>query len=223
MGKLFVIEGTDGSGKSTQFKMTCEKLKNAGAEFRSVVFPRYKEASSTLLRMYLNGEFGSDPKAVNPYAASTFFAVDRYASFITDWKEAYERNVPILCDRYTTSNAIHQACKLPREKAKAFVEWLFEYEYGLLGLPEPSCVFFLDVPPEYTFELLKKRQGESGDIHELDREYLKYCRDTANELCDRLSWKRVECVRNGRLRAPEEINADIMNTILDTGLCTELK
>ncbi|MBQ7623884.1 MAG: deoxynucleoside kinase [Clostridia bacterium] len=214
MGKLFVIEGTDGSGKSTQFNMTREKLEKLGKEYRSVVFPRYKEASSALLRMYLNGDFGKDPKAVNPYAASTFFAVDRYASFQTDWRGDYERGATILCDRYTTSNAIHQASKLPHNEAEAFTKWLFDYEYGLLGLPEPSCVFFLDVPPEYTFELLKKRQGESGDIHELDKEYLKHCRETANELCDRLSWKRIECVSNGVLRTPEEINGDIMKIIL---------
>ncbi len=214
MGKLVVIEGTDGSGKSTQFKMTCERLQKAGRPFKSVTFPRYTEESSALLRMYLRGDFGKDPNDVNPYAASTFFAVDRYASFKTDWQKEYDAGIPVLCDRYTTSNAIHQACKLPRDEADAFVRWLFGYEYGLLGLPEPSCVLYLDIPPETTFGLLKKRQGDGGDIHELDHEYLKKCRETASRLCEEFGWHRIKCVEKGRLRKPEEINDDIMEIIL---------
>ena len=215
MAKLFVIEGTDGSGKSTQFKMVCENLEKQGIPFRKIVFPRYTQQSSALIRMYLGGEFGTSPDAVNPYAASTFFAVDRYASFKTDWEQDYLAGVPIICDRYTTSNAVHQAAKLPEGEVDGFLNWLFDYEYRLLGIPAPTKVFFLDMPAELTFDLLKKRQGDSGDIHELDHEYLMRCRKNANSVCDKLDWHRISCAQKGRLRTPEEINADIMKIILE--------
>jgi len=215
LGKLFVIEGTDGSGKSTQFKMVCDNLEKLGVPFRKVVFPRYTEESSALIRMYLGGAFGQDPGSVNPYAASTFFAVDRYASYKTDWEKDYLAGVPIICDRYTTSNAVHQASKLPDGEIDGFLEWLFDYEYNLIGIPAPTKVFFLDMPDELTFSLINKRQGDSGDIHEKDHEYLKRCRASANRVCDKLSWHRISCAENGKLRTPEEINADIMEMILE--------
>ena len=215
MGKLFVIEGTDGSGKSTQFKLVCENLEKMGVPFRKIVFPRYTEDSSMLIRMYLGGAFGSSPDAVNAYAASTFFAVDRYASFKTDWEKDYLAGVPIICDRYTTSNAVHQAAKLPADQVDGFLKWLFDYEYNLLGIPAPSKVFFLDMPSALTFDLLKKRQGDSGDIHELDHEYLIRCRENANSVCDKLGWMRIPCAENGGLRTPEQVNADIMRMILE--------
>ena len=87
MGKLIVFEGVDGSGKSTQYERLCGYLKAQGVPFRNLVFPRYSEPSSALIRMYLAGEFGDKPGDVNAYAASTFFAVDRYASYVQDWRE----------------------------------------------------------------------------------------------------------------------------------------
>ncbi|MBQ2865913.1 MAG: thymidylate kinase [Clostridia bacterium] len=195
--------------------MVCENLEKQGIPFRKIVFPRYTQQSSALIRMYLGGEFGTSPDAVNPYAASTFFAVDRYASFKTDWEQDYLAGVPIICDRYTTSNAVHQAAKLPEGEVDGFLNWLFDYEYRLLGIPAPTKVFFLDMPAELTFDLLKKRQGDSGDIHELDHEYLMRCRKNANSVCDKLDWHRISCAQNGRLRTPEEINADIMKIILE--------
>lgn len=214
MGKLFVIEGTDGSGKSTQLKMVCDKLDSMGIKYRKIVFPRYEEDSATLIRMYLGGAFGKNPGDVNPYAASTFFAVDRYASFKTDWEKDYLDGVPIICDRYTTSNAIHQASKLPDMEIDGFLDWLFDYEYRMLGIPAPTDVFFLDMPSELSFQLIKKRQGESGDIHELDHDYLRRCREKSAHVCDRLNWLRVPCAKDGVLRTPEEINSDIMERIL---------
>lgn len=214
MGKLFVIEGTDGSGKSTQLKLVCDKLDNLGIAYRKIVFPRYEEDSAALIRMYLSGQFGKNPGDVNPYAASTFFAVDRYASFKTDWEEDYNNGVPIICDRYTTSNAIHQASKLPDDEIDGFLDWLFDYEYRMLGIPAPTDVFFLDMPSELSFQLIKKRQGESGDIHELDHDYLRRCREKSTHVCDRLNWVKVPCARDGALRTPEEINSDIMERIL---------
>ena len=112
-GTLIVIEGTDGSGKSTQFQQLRQRLEREQVAFRNVVFPRYQEESSALIRLYLNGAFGTRPGDVNPYAASSFFAVDRYASYRQDWGDWYEQGGLVLCDRYTTSNAVHQGSKLP--------------------------------------------------------------------------------------------------------------
>lgn len=210
MGKLFVFEGTDGSGKSTQFRMACDALRAKGVTFRQVTFPRYEEESSALLRMYLRGDFGKNPGDVNPYAASTFFAVDRYASFRTEWRDDYERGVPILCDRYTTSNAVHQASKLPEGETISFAEWLFHFEFDLLALPKPSRVLYFDMPSELSFRLLTERQGASGDIHELDHAYLAECRKRALKLCDTFGWTRISCGGGGEPRTEQAIHADAM-------------
>lgn len=210
---LIVIEGTDGSGKSTQCQKTCEALEQQGVDFRRLRFPRYEEDSSMLLRMYLRGDFGQKPSDVNAYAASTFYAVDRYASYKTDWKDDYDSGKVIFCDRYTTSNAVHQSSKLEEAQLKPFTDWLFHYEYELLGLPSPTCVIFLDLPPEYSFRMLEKRQGESGDIHELDHEYLRQCYKRAMLLCEDQGWHKIPCTENGLIRSIEDINRDILAVI----------
>jgi len=210
---LIVIEGTDGSGKSTQAQLTCEALQAAGVDFKRLTFPRYQDDSSMLVRMYLRGDFGSHPEDVNPYAASTFYAADRYASYMTDWKSDWEAQRVIFCDRYTTSNAVHQSSKLPEDQLADFTKWLFDYEYHLLGIPAPTCVIFLDMPPEVSFRMLQKRQGESGDIHELDHEYLIRCHDRALSVCEQYGWHRVCCAENGEIRLIEDINRDIQKIV----------
>lgn len=210
---LIVIEGTDGSGKSTQAQLTCEALQAAGVDFKRLTFPRYQDDSSMLVRMYLRGDFGSHPEDVNPYAASTFYAADRYASYMTDWKSDWEAQRVIFCDRYTTSNAVHQSSKLPEDQLADFTKWLFNYEYHLLGIPAPTCVIFLDMPPEVSFRMLQKRQGESGDIHELDHEYLIRCHDRALSVCEQYGWHRVCCAENGEIRPIEDINRDIQKIV----------
>ena len=212
---LSVIEGTDGSGKSTQAELTCQALTAAGVDFKRLTFPRYKEDSSMLVRMYLKGDFGAHPEDVNAYAASTFYAVDRYASYKTDWKGDWERERVIFCDRYTTSNAVHQSSKLPEEQLMDFTRWLFDYEYRLLGLPEPTCVIFLDMPPEVSFRMLQKRQGESGDIHELDHDYLKRCHERALAICRQYGWHRISCAENGEIRPAEDINRDVQAVLFE--------
>ena len=169
MGKLIVIEGTDGSGKSTQFKRLTERLSADMLEFKTLVFPRYSEPSSALIRMYLGGEFGTKPSDVNAYAASAFYAVDRYASYKQDWGHWYENGGLIVSDRYTTSNAVHQASKEPKEKQPEFLEWLYDLEYGRLGLPRPDLTIYLDVPTDFTEKLLRGREAATNthaDIHE---------------------------------------------------------
>ena len=190
-GKLIVLEGTDGSGKSTQFSLLCRRMEAEGRPFHRIVFPQYQEPSSALVRMYLGGEFGSSPSDVNPYAASTFYAVDRYAAWKKVWGRDYAAGKQILSDRYTTSNAVHQTGKLPESEWEDFLRWLFDFEYGKLGLPEPSLVLYLDMPTEQAVRLLRSREASThtkGDIHEVDTGYLALCRKTALRAADCLGW-----------------------------------
>lgn len=215
-GKLIVIEGLDGSGKATQAQKLFEKLKDQGKQVIKVSFPDYNSNSSALVKMYLNGEFGSDPNQVNPYAASSFYAIDRFASYTKNWKNFYLDGGTVIADRYTTSNAIHQCAKLPKEQWKDFINWLFHYEYELLGIPAPYSTLYLRVDPEVSQKLMTKRyQGneERKDIHESDLEYLRRSREAADYCAKELGWTLIECVQNGDMRSIEGIAADIFNVI----------
>lgn len=216
MGKLIVFEGTDGTGKSTQFSLTCEKLLRSGMPFRNVKFPQYDEPSSALIRMYLGGEFGTDPDSVNPYAASTFYAVDRYASFARGWKQFYDAGGLILCDRYTTSNAVHQGSKLAGAAQEEFFSWLYDLEYGRLGLPKPDLVLCFDMPTELAHLLREKREqkGESqADIHEKAEQYLAQCRASARLAARHYGWTVISCVKDGCLRSIEDIHEEVSGYI----------
>jgi len=212
MGKLIVIEGTDGSGKSTQFRMLTEHLEAEGQVFQKLVFPQYAEPSSALIRMYLDGQFGSKPSDVNAYAASAFYAVDRYASYKKAWGDWYESGGLILSDRYTTSNAVHQASKEPGEKQGEFLKWLYEFEYDKLGLPRPDLVIYLDVPTAFTEKLLRQRENATNthaDIHEQDMTYLATCRETGRAAAKFYGWTVIDCVRDGAMRSIEDIHEEI--------------
>ena len=212
MGKLIVIEGTDGSGKSTQFRLLTERLTKEGVAFRKIVFPQYAEESSALIRMYLGGAFGDKPSDVNAYAASSFYAVDRYASYKKVWGGWYEQGGLVLSDRYTTSNAVHQASKEPPERQKEFLGWLYEFEYDRLGLPKPDLVIYLDVPTEYTERLMRSREAATGthaDIHEQDLGYLTACRSTGRMAARFYGWTVIECVRDGQMRSIGDIHEEI--------------
>lgn len=212
-GKLIVLEGTDGSGKSTQFRRLCSRMEAEGKPFHRLVFPRYQEESSALIRLYLNGAFGTRPGDVNAYAASSFFAVDRYASYVQDWGADYRRGKTILSDRYTTSNAVHQGSKVPPEERAEFFRWLYEYEYDRLGLPRPDLVCYLDMPTGLSVSLLREREASThtqGDIHERDDSYLAQCRSCAQQAAQVLGWERISCVDSaGKLRTVEEIHREI--------------
>ncbi len=215
-GTLIVFEGTDGSGKSTQFRRFCRRLEEEGVPFRRIVFPQYQEESSALIRMYLGGAFGSRPSDVNPYAASSFYAVDRYASYQRVWGADYERGDLILADRYTTSNAVHQASKLPPEEREGFFRWLYDFEFDKLGLPAPDKVIYLDMPTEVSVSLLRQREADTNtraDIHEADRDYLARCRQSALEAAPVLGWEKISCVRDGKLRDAEEIHREIWELV----------
>jgi len=214
MKKLIVIEGLDGSGKATQARLLTEYLKKEVAA-RMVSFPDYTSLSSSLVKMYLDGEFGSSPDDVNAYAASSFYAVDRYASFKKDWQDDYENGV-IIADRYTTSNAIHQCSKLPEKEWDTYLNWLFDYEYRLLGIPEPDMVIYLQVNPAVSQKLLAKRyEGhmEREDIHEKDREYLSRCQKAAAYCARRLDWEVIACCSGCEMRPSESIQGEIQNII----------
>jgi len=212
MGKLIVIEGTDGSGKSTQFRMLSERLEADGISFRHIVFPRYKEESSALIRMYLGGQFGDKPSDVNAYAASAFYAVDRFASYKMDWGQWYEEGGLVLSDRYTTSNAVHQASKEPAEKQAQFLQWLYDFEYDKLGLPRPDLTIYLDVPTDFTEKLLRHREADTNtkaDIHEKDMSYLATCRNTGRKAAGFYNWTVIHCVKDGAMRSIEDIHNEI--------------
>ena len=212
MGKLIVIEGTDGSGKSTQFRKLTERLVREGQEFKTLVFPRYAEPSSALIRMYLGGDFGTKPTDVNAYAASSFYAVDRYASYKQDWGQWYENSGVIVSDRYTTSNAVHQASKEPKEKQAEFLKWLYEFEYDKLALPRPDLVIYLDVPTAFTEKMMRHREQETNtnaDIHEKDMAYLATCRESGRTAAQYYGWRIIQCVKDDAMRSIEDIHEEI--------------
>ena len=212
MGKLIVIEGTDGSGKSTQFRLLTQHLEQEGRKFQKLVFPQYSQPSSALIRMYLGGEFGSSPSDVNAYAASAFYAVDRYASYKKVWGEWYENGGLIVSDRYTTSNAVHQASKEPVEKQGDFLKWLYDFEYDKLGLPRPDLTLYLDVPTDFTEQMMRRREQDTNthaDIHEQDMQYLATCRRTGKAAAEYYGWTVIQCVRDGKMRSIEDIHEEI--------------
>ena len=212
MGKLIVIEGTDGSGKSTQFRLLSDRLEKEGVDFKHLVFPRYSEESSALIRMYLGGQFGTNPSDVNAYAASSFYAVDRYASYKMDWGNWYQNGGMILSDRYTTSNAVHQASKEPHSNRQAFWSWLYDFEYNKLGLPQPDLIIYLDVPTDFTEKLMRGRESATGtkaDIHEKDMQYLATCRETGRAAANYYGWTVISCVKDGQMRSIEDIHEEI--------------
>ena len=217
-GKLIVFEGTDGSGKATQSELLCQELTRRGVPYRKLTFPRYQEESSALVRLYLGGAFGQKPGDVNAYAAAAFYSVDRYASYKQDWGGFYESGGLLIADRYTTSNAVHQTGKLPPEKRDAFLDWLFDFEYHLLGLPEPTRVLYLDMPVEATEQMMRLREEAThtkADIHEKDEAYLRRCRENAAYVVARCGWTRIDCAKDGAPRLINDIHREVMACVAD--------
>lgn len=217
MGKLIVIEGLDGSGKSTQLELLPKNLLGEGIESQTVSFPDYESDSSALVKMYLSGKFGTNPGDVNAYAASLFYAVDRYASFKANWGEYYNDGGVVVAGRYTTSNAVHQTSKLPESEWEDFLSWLYELEYNKVGIPKPDKVIFLDMPVEVSQKLLSHRySGDEAkkDIHESDVDYLNACRKAARFTAEYSGWTIIPCAENGQARTIEDISKDILKEVL---------
>ena len=219
MGKLFVIDVTDGSGKQTQFQKLQERLDKEGIEYKTVSFPNYDSPSSSLVKMYLSGEFGENAKDVSPYIASTFYAADRYATYKKDLEEYYNNGGLILADRYTTANMVHQAGKISDEKEREkFLDWLWDFEFNLYGLPVPTEAFFLNMPPEYAFKLMENRKNkftheDKKDIHERDKNHIIDSYNAACSLVDKYNWYEVKCVKEDKLRTIEDIHEEIYKEI----------
>lgn len=216
-GKLIVIEGLDGSGKGTQTALLTKALTKMNIKVKQVSFPDYNNPSSSLVKMYLNGELGNKPNDVNAYAASSFYAVDRYASYKQFWQEDYERGTIILADRYATSNAIYQLAKLKDNEHNEFLDWLEFYEYNQLGLPEPDVVIYLDMPIEISQQLLNQRyNGDTTkkDLHESNFEFLKQCRKSALYTSARQGWRLVGCSKDNQPRSIDDIHNEILQLVL---------
>lgn len=212
MGKMIVIDGLDGSGKATQADILKNFLQSKGCDTYTLDLPFYSDPSSTLVKMYLGGELGDNPSDVNAYAASTFYAVDRYASYKKYWQKEYESDRIVVANRYTTSNACHQMTKLPKEKWDEYLQWLFEFEYSKLGIPAPDCVIFLDMPVDISQKLLLKRyKGDENkkDVHERDVQYLFDCHEAAVYAAEKLGWHRVICGRDGEPLTIDEISSEV--------------
>ena len=220
MGKLFVIDGTDGSGKQTQFNKLCERLTKENIDYRTISFPNYESESSSLVKMYLSGKFGENANDVNAYIASTFYAADRYATFKTEGLFDYYNNGGIiLADRYTTANMVHQAGKiLDPEERKKFLDWLWDFEFNLYKLPIPTKVFFLNMPTDYAVKLIKNRENKfthqaQKDIHERDKNHLLNSYNAACSLVDTYDWYEVKCVQNDEIRTVDDIHEEIYKEI----------
>ena len=192
-GKLIVMEAGDGSGKATQAALLFRRCKETGKAVRQISFPDYDSPSSALVKMYLRGEFGSEAATVNAYAASLFYAVDRFASYQKNWRKFLEDGGIVIADRYVTSNMAHQAAKITDAAArKKFLAWLCDLEYEKLALPKPDKVIFLDMPPSAAQKLIAARVRAS-DIHEKDGAYLERAYAAYCALANDYGWERIPC------------------------------
>lgn len=216
MGKLIVIEGVDSSGKATQAQLLYNEIAKK-KETKLITFPDYESDFSIPVKNYLKGDLGKNPSDVNAYAASSFYAIDRYASYKKKWGAFYESGGVIVADRYTTSNIVHQASKIDGDK-KEFIGWLCDYEYRRLMLPVPDLVIFLDMPPESAQYLMRERKnkftGETEkDIHEKDFDFLKKSYDNAINVANLCGWQRIVCAREQNIRTIEDIHNEIVGLV----------
>ncbi len=207
-GILIAVDGLDGSGKETQTKLLCKYLAEQNIKNKYITFPTYQADSSALVKMYLQGKFSENPNDVNAYAASSFFAMDRYCSYMLDWKQDYEDGAVVIANRYTTANLVHQMSKLPENERETFMNWLYEYEFGKLGLPKPDLVIYLCLPPQSSESLIQKR-GAVKDIHEKSKTHLAESYKAAVFASDRLGWSRIDCVKDGSLRSIDDIADEV--------------
>lgn len=218
MSKFITIDGLDGSGKGTQAQLLCDALRAMGKKVRMIDFPCYESESSTLVKMYLDGKLGENPSDTNAYAASMFYAADRYVSYVTDWKKDYlDDYTYLVANRYTTANAVHQVSKLPREEWDPFLSWLWDFELGKLGLPTPDCIFYLEVDPRISLRLVAERSmatGQKIDIHEKDTAYMQRCYEAALYVSDKLGWSRICCYEGDAILPREIIHRRILEKVL---------
>jgi len=220
-GRLIVFEGTDGSGKATQSKLLYERLFSDGYNVKKFSFPDYDDPSSTLLKMYLGGEFGDKPDSVNCYVASSFFTVDRIASYLKKWKEDLDSGAIIILDRYTSSNMVHQTSKLSKDKWDEYLEWLYDFEFIKMQLPAPDLTLYLHVDVDMSEKMMAKRYSNDEtkkDIHERAQEYLDMCRVCSGYAASRHEWDVIQCARNGELMSIEDIGEIVWQLVERSGI-----
>lgn len=225
---LLALDGVDASGKTTQALLLYERLKTSGYNVKYITFPDYESKSSALVKMYLDGEFGNNSHNVNPYAASSFYSVDRFASYTKDWKDFYQQEGSIvIANRYTTANAVHQTPKLDKSEWVTFLDWLYDFEFNKLAIPKPDLTVFFDMHIDISLRLLKARNEEnntSPDIHEKDEDYLKKSYEAAKFAAGHLKWETLKCYDdiNGTLTAKtrEAILEDLTDLVFSK---TEIK
>ncbi len=214
MGILIVIDGLDGSGKNTQSRLLAQRLQSEGKKVRLVSFPNYESPACEPVKLYLGGAFGTDPESVNCYAASAFYAVDRFASYRLDWKKDLDEGAVVIANRYTTANAIHQLAKLPPERHDEFLAWLWDFEFVRLGLPAPDRTVLLEVPVDVSLRLIDER-GEKKDIHE-NRAHLEKAYRAAVETAEKWRWKRILCTTpEGDLLSIPQIGEKLYQCVSD--------
>lgn len=219
-GILINIEsGTDGSGKATQAEKLTTALIEKGYSVRKISFPNYESPACEPVKLYLQGAFGTQADDVNAYTASTFYAIDRFASYRMDWGAFYEAGGIIIADRYVTSNLIHQGTKMSREERKLYSAWLKDLEYQKYGLPIPDLTLFLNVEPTVTRMLREGRQnkmtgGAILDIHESDMSHLSRAYQNAMELVNEEGWHVINCTKDQAMRTVESIHEEILQRAL---------
>lgn len=216
-GKLIAIEGIDGSGKETQTKLLYKYIKNyITNNVRCVSFPDYSSPSSEVIKMYLNGDLGNNPLDINAYAASSFFAVDRFVSYVRDWKDDYDKGSLILANRYTSSNASFQMAKIPRDQWDNYLKWIYDYEYNKLGIPRPNEIIYLNIPVKISQELIDKRylgNGSKKDLHESNVKFLNLCEKASKYVAEKDGWTVVDCLNKGELKSIEQIGVDVISKL----------
>ncbi len=205
-GAFFVIDGSDGSGKKTQTQLLTDRLKAEGYDVMSISFPSYGEASAAMVESYLNGDFGNNAEDINPYVASSFYAVDRFAhSHIL--KQALSEGKIIIADRYVSSNLAHQGGKfIEAEERRAYMQWQYDFEHEKARLPKPTLNIILHVPTEISMQLVTDR-GNKKDLHEKDEHHLRRAEETYLELANLFpNTELIECVENNQLLTREQIH-----------------
>jgi len=217
-GKFIVIDGTDGSGKATQTTLLIERLKKEGYDVEVADFPQYGQKSAALVEEYLNGKFG-DAKAVGPYRASMFFAVDRYAASFKIKKWLEEGKI-VVSNRYTSANMGHQAGQIKdKEERDKFLSWLDDLEFNIFGIPKPDENILLYMPPSIGQKLVDKKGhrdyvgGEKRDILEADLEHLKDAAESYKYVAEKYGWIVIDCAPNEQLKTIAEIHEIIWSNV----------
>lgn len=213
---IISIEGTDGSGKHTQAELLYNFIKEKFGNCELISFPNYESPACAPVKMYLNGDFG-DSSSLDAYQANALYAVDRLCT-MQQYKSFIENGGNIVFDRYTQSTMLHQSALLKdQNEIDSFLQYVEHFEFGILKLPKPDVVVFLDVPVEYGKKLADARKqyksGMKNDIYEQDFAHLKKAYNAGKYVANKMGWLTIECVKNGKMLSIDEIHKDILTKL----------